>query len=114
LHAGVQGLFSGKIGAFSGRLQLTHPDYELFDAEIIDQQAKAWAELPIPIYPATGTLSSWRIQKAIEKVLDAGHQAQEVLPAKLLEKQKLVPLLTAIEMIHRPKKIRTGRRPRIL
>ena len=104
LHAGVQGLFSGKIGAFSGRLQLTHPDYELFDAEIIDQQAKAWAELPIPIYRATGTLSSWRIQKAIEKVLDAGHQAQEVLPAKLLEQQKLMPLLIAIKMIHRPKK----------
>jgi len=104
LHAGVQGLFSGKIGAFSGKLQLTHPDYELFDAEIIDQQAKAWAELPIPIYPATGTLSSWRIQKAIEKVLDAGHQAKELMPLELLEKQKLMTLQAAMEMIHRPKK----------
>jgi len=104
LHAGVQGLFSGKIGAFSGKLQLTHPDYELFDAEIIDQQAKAWAELPIPIYRATGTLSSWRIQKAIEKVLDAGNSAKELMPLELLEKQKLVTLKAAIEMIHRPKK----------
>ena len=104
LHTGVQGLFSGKIGAFSGKLQLTHPDYELFDAEIIDQQAKAWAELPIPIYPATGNLSSWRIQKAIEKVLDAGHKAQEILPIELLENQKLLTLQAAIEMIHRPKK----------
>jgi ATP-dependent DNA helicase RecG len=104
LHAGVQGLFSGKIGAFSGKLQLTHPDYELFDAEIIDQQAKAWAELPIPIYRATGTLSSWRIQKAIEKVLDAGNSVKELMPLELLEKQKLVTLKAAIEMIHRPKK----------
>jgi ATP-dependent DNA helicase RecG len=104
LHAGVQGLFSGKIGAFSGKLQLTHPDYELFDAEIIDQQAKAWAELPIPIYRATGTLSSWRIQKAIEKVLDAGCPVTELMPLELLEKQKLVTLKAAIEMIHRPKK----------
>jgi len=104
LHAGVQGLFSGKIGAFSGKLQLTHPDYELFDAEIIDQQAKAWAELPIPIYRATGTLSSWRIQKAIEKVLDAGNLVKELMPLELLEKQKLVTLKAAIELIHRPKK----------
>jgi ATP-dependent DNA helicase RecG len=104
LHAGVQGLFSGKIGAFSGKLQLTHPDYELFDAEIIDQQAKAWAELPIPIYRATGTLSSWRIQKAIEKVLDAGSSVTELMPLELLEKQKLMTLKAAIEMIHRPKK----------
>jgi ATP-dependent DNA helicase RecG len=104
LHAGVQGLFSGKIGAFSGKLQLTHPDYELFDAEIIDQQAKAWAELPIPIYRATGTLSSWRIQKAIEKVLDAGNSVKELMPLELLEKQKLVTLKAAIELIHRPKK----------
>jgi ATP-dependent DNA helicase RecG len=104
LHAGVQGLFSGKIGAFSGKLQLTHPDYELFDAEIIDQQAKAWAELPIPIYRATGTLSSWRIQKAIEKVLDAGSSVTELMPLELLEKQKLVTLKAAIELIHRPKK----------
>ena len=104
LHAGVQGLFSGKIGAFSGKLQLTHPDYELFDAEIIDQQAKAWAELPIPIYRATGTLSSWRIQKAIEKVLDAGNSAKELMPLELLEKQKLVTLKAAIELIHRPKR----------
>jgi ATP-dependent DNA helicase RecG len=104
LHAGVQGLFSGKIGAFSGKLQLTHPDYELFDAEIIDQQAKAWAELPIPIYRATGSLSSWRIQKAIEKVLDAGNSVKELMPLELLEKQKLVTLKAAIEMIHRPKK----------
>ena len=104
LHAGVQGLFSGKIGAFSGKLQLTHPGYELFDAEIIDQQAKAWAELPIPIYRATGTLSSWRIQKAIEKVLDAGSSVTELMPLELLEKQKLVTLKAAIELIHRPKK----------
>jgi ATP-dependent DNA helicase RecG len=97
-------LFSGKIGAFSGKLQLTHPDYELFDAEIIDQQAKAWAELPIPIYRATGTLSSWRIQKAIEKVLDAGNSVKELMPLELLEKQKLVTLKAAIELIHRPKK----------
>ena len=104
LHEGVTGLFSGKIGSFSNNLQLTHPDYELFDSEVIESQAKAWAELPIPIYPATGTLSSWRIQKAIEKVLEAGIKIEEVLPEKLLSGEALYCLKEAIELIHRPKK----------
>ncbi|MEL0291992.1 MAG: OB-fold nucleic acid binding domain-containing protein, partial [Aquiluna sp.] len=58
LKEGKRGFFSGKVGLFSGKLQLTHPDYELFE-EIDDQQAKSWAELPIPIYPASGSIPSW-------------------------------------------------------
>ncbi len=104
LHEGVTGLFSGKIGSFSNTLQLTHPDYELFDAEVIESQAKAWAELPIPIYPATGTLSSWKIQKAMEKVLEAGPSIAELLPKELLEGESLSSLSEAIENIHRPKR----------
>ncbi|WP_397545245.1 OB-fold nucleic acid binding domain-containing protein, partial [Salinibacterium sp.] len=29
------------------------------------ERAKAWAELPIPLYPATSTVASWQIQKAV-------------------------------------------------
>ena len=43
LTKGRRGFFSGKVGAFSGKLQLAHPDYELFD-EITAEEAKAWAE----------------------------------------------------------------------
>jgi ATP-dependent DNA helicase RecG len=103
LHAGVRGLFSGRIGVFSNKLQLAHPDYELFSQEIDDSDAKAWAELPIPIYPASGTLSTWKIQKSIELVLSAVGEVQEVLPEKLLLKQKLLPLAKAIHQIHVPK-----------
>jgi ATP-dependent DNA helicase RecG len=38
LHAGVRGLFSGRIGFFSNKLQLAHPDYELFSKEIDDSE----------------------------------------------------------------------------
>jgi ATP-dependent DNA helicase RecG len=103
LHAGVRGLFSGRIGVFSNKLQLAHPDYELFSQEIEDSDAKAWAELPIPIYPASGTLSTWKIQKSIELVLSAIGDVQEVLPEKLLLKQKALPLAKAIHQIHIPK-----------
>ncbi len=103
LHAGVRGLFSGRIGVFSNKLQLAHPDYELFSQEIDDSDAKAWAELPIPIYPASGTLSTWKIQKSIELVLSAMGEVQEVLPEKLLLKQQVLPLEKAIHQIHIPK-----------
>ena len=66
----MRGFFSGKVGMFSGKLQLTHPDYELFE-ETDEEQAKAWAELPIPIYPASGTIPSWKIQKAVALTLES-------------------------------------------
>lgn len=104
LHAGVKGLFSGKIGSFSGSLQLTHPDYELFEQELAPDQAQAWAELPIPIYPAASAVSTWRIQKAIKAVLDSGVEISEFLPEALIEKRGLVSLGMAIRQIHDPKR----------
>jgi ATP-dependent DNA helicase RecG len=101
LRPGVRGLFSGKVGAFSGKLQLAHPDYELFE-ELDEQAAKAWAELPIPIYKSAGTLSTWKIQKAMSIALDSS-QIRELLPEELLKTEKQLPLSSAIELVHRPK-----------
>ena len=103
LHAGIRGLFSGRIGNFSGKLQLTHPDYELFETEIDPDQAKAWADLPIPIYPATGTLTTWKIQKSISIVMDSLGAIPELLPPQMLNTRGLVGLGQAIKMIHQPK-----------
>ena len=100
LHQGVRGLFSGKVGAFSGKLQLAHPDYELFE-QVDQESAKAWAELPIPIYKSAGTLSTWKIQKAMEIALQAS-DLEELLPASLLESEKLISLADAIQKIHHP------------
>lgn len=102
LTKGRRGFFSGKVGLFSGKLQLAHPDYELFD-EISDAEAKAWAELPIPVYPATSTLPSWRIEKAIRQVLGQS-EIKEVIPTDILEKEKLIGLSQAIQKIHQPTK----------
>jgi len=103
LHSGVRGLFSGRIGVFSNKLQLAHPDYELFSQEIDDSEAKAWAELPIPIYPASGTLSTWKIQKSVELALSALGEIEEILPAALLKKHKMLSLSESIKQIHVPK-----------
>ena len=100
LVPGARGLFSGRVGAFSGKLQLAHPEYELFE-DLEAGKAKAWAELPIPIYKSSGTLTTWKIQKAISITLDS-LVMPELLPAKLLEKQKQISLQEAIHQIHRP------------
>jgi ATP-dependent DNA helicase RecG len=103
LHQGARGLFSGRIGIFSNKLQLAHPDYELFETELTGEEAKAWADLPIPIYPASGTLSTWKIQKAIDIVLTATPSVDGILPESLLASEGLISLDEAIRQVHQPK-----------
>ena len=102
LKPGVRGLFAGKISAFQGKLQLAHPDYELFPEEISEADAKAWAELPIPIYPATSKVTTWMIQRAIGVVLDVIGVIAEELPREVVAANKLLPLDVAIRQIHQP------------
>lgn len=104
LKPGVRGLFSGKIGAYQGTLQLTHPDYELFADEITDETAKAWADLPIPIYSASASLTTWAIQRSLAVVLDTLVPISDPLPAELIKSEKLLGLNEAIHAIHRPAK----------
>ena len=103
LKPGVRGLFAGKIGEYQGKLQLAHPDYELFADEPSQFDAKAWADQPIPIYPASATVTTWMIQKAIGILLDTLEPIADEVPEKLLKKHKLLSINKALEQIHRPK-----------
>ncbi|MGV8881732.1 MAG: ATP-dependent DNA helicase RecG [Rhodoglobus sp.] len=102
LRPGVRGIFAGKVGQYKGSMQLAHPDYELFETEADAATAKAWAELPIPIYPATSTIASWQIQKAMGVVLDTLGPLEDPVPGSVRGARKLMPLAKAIELIHRP------------
>lgn len=102
LTQGARGFFSGKIGSYSGKLQLAHPDYELFQ-EVDGESAAQWAEKPMPIYPSAGNLKSWKIQQSIEIVLDSMPALVEVLPSALLAANEQLSLSEAIRFIHLPK-----------
>lgn len=103
LRPGARGIFAGKVSSFRGGKQLAHPDYELFeDAPPTEESSKAWAQTPIPIYPATSTLASWQIQKAISTVLDALEGVADPIPDELKSRHQLVDLSVALEHIHRP------------
>lgn len=102
LRPGVRGLFAGKVGSYQGKLQLSHPDYELFPEEISDEDAKRWADLPIPIYPAASAVTTWAIQRALGVILDTLEEVTDELPAEIVKINSLLTLGDAIRLIHRP------------
>ena len=106
LKPGVRGIFAGKVGEYRGARQLTHPDYQLFepDAAADEASAREWAEQPIPIYPATATIASWQLQKAVGVVLDTLPALADPVPEDIRQDRKLMTYSRAIELIHRPKK----------
>jgi len=102
LKPGARGIFAGKVGDYKGSAQLAHPDYELFEEDPDPQRAAAWAQLPIPIYPATSTVASWQIQKAVGVVLDTLGALDDPVPDAVRAQRKLMPFARALELIHRP------------
>ncbi|MDQ0892675.1 ATP-dependent DNA helicase RecG [Agromyces ramosus] len=106
LKPGARGIFAGKVGDYKGARQLAHPDYELFDEttqlSADDEAAKRWAESPIPIYPATGTLASWQLAKSIALLLDGLGPVDDPVPAAVRESRSLLGQREALEAVHRP------------
>ncbi|WP_413353573.1 ATP-dependent DNA helicase RecG [Microbacterium sp. 1P06AB] len=103
LTAGRQGIFTGKVGEYRGQKQLTHPDYQLFDDEGTARlTAEAWRNRPIPIYPATSTLSSWQVKKCVDLVLPKLGAVPEPLPAAFRAEQGLLDARMALTRIHDP------------
>ncbi|KAA9134972.1 ATP-dependent DNA helicase RecG [Microbacterium caowuchunii] len=103
LRPGRRGIFSGKVGEYRRGKQFAHPDYELFDDDdAVMATAQAYATQPIPIYPATSTLSSWQIGSFIGHVLDVLGPLDDPIPAPLRQRQGLLPIRDALQRMHRP------------
>jgi len=107
LQRGRVGLFAGTVSSFRGRRQLVHPEYELLPADAVDAQTTAevaaeYATELIPVYPASARLSSWRISKAVQVVLDTLDTGEDPLPDEVRREHDLWPRETAIRAIHRP------------
>ena len=103
LKPGSRGLFAGKTSLFNGKVQLAHPDYELFPEELTDEAAKAWADLPIPIYPASSSATTWAIARAMGVVLDTLGELDDELPQEVRKAESVLSLTEAIHQIHQPK-----------
>ncbi len=105
LTKGAVGLFAGKVSRFRGQPQLTHPECSILAGGDLDSDAAAaYTSEIIPVYPATASLSSWAISKAIRVALDqVNWQVQpEPIPEDVRERHRLLGSAEAYEAVHRP------------
>ncbi|WP_353988131.1 ATP-dependent DNA helicase RecG [Ruicaihuangia caeni] len=126
LVPGARGIFAGKVGEYRGTRQLAHPDYELFErdpdggvgasspagADAASPDAARWAMQPIPIYPATSTVASWQLQRAIGVVLDTLPPLDDPVPATIRRREQLMDYAKALDAVHRPERDEDHRRAR--
>ncbi len=110
LVPGRRGLFSGRVKLYNGMRQLAHPQHQMFteegqeppDPEVDPEGAKRWEEIPLPIYPATAALTTWKIEKAIELALASIGGLEDPMPLEVCRIAHLMGYEAAIRRIHRP------------
>lgn len=103
LQPGVRGFFVGQIGAYGHRLQLTHPEYELFDDDAQGEAAVEWYRTHrVPVYSTTGKMNSLRLRKLVQTALDTVDRIREPVPDDVRAARGLVDRAVALELVHRP------------
>ncbi len=115
LRAGRRGLFTGTVGDYRGRRQLTHPDYLIVGVDAADEdQALAEASRPIPMYPAAAAVPTWRIAQSVRAVLDplTEEDVPDPIPPSLRERRDLPTLREALGLVHMPETDADHRRGR--
>ncbi len=101
LVPGRRALFSGTVGSYQGRAQLTQPKMIFMDDES-DEAKINDLEKPIPIYPATAGLDTTAIRKSVGMLLDTLAELPDPLPEPLRARHALLGLREALVTIHRP------------
>lgn len=103
LLPGVRGLFVGQIGAYGRRLQLTHPEYELFADDEQGEAAVEWYRTHrVPVYSTTGKLNSLKLRRLVYQALDSVDRVREPVPDPVRAARGLPDRVAALELVHRP------------
>jgi ATP-dependent DNA helicase RecG len=95
IRPGVRAVFSGKVGVFNKKLQLTHPQFEPLDEA---DEIRPF----LSVYPATGKINSQEIARCVRQVLDLLDDPTDPLPAALRQREGLAELGRALRRIHVP------------
>ena len=103
LHEGSTYLVYGKTGFFNGRLQITHPEIELYSPELSKTKTLE------PVYPTTEklkakSLNARQLSKLTAALLPliSEKDVYENIPAAILQKLKLAGRFDALRSIHFP------------
>ncbi len=106
ISVGMHGVFSGKAGRFRNRWQLTNPQTQLFaGGEEGEDTAHIAYELQpnlLRLYPATATVQSWQLERAVDMALALVEDVPEPVPAEVRRVHGLLDSRQALEWIHRP------------
>jgi ATP-dependent DNA helicase RecG len=105
LRPQASGVFSGVVSEYQGTRQLTHPDYVMVGRDVEDDEAAMYeASLPIPIYPATASMPTWKLQRCVRTVLDTLTEADvpDPVPLEVRARAGLPSRYDALVQVHKP------------
>ena len=103
LIPGALGLFAGTVGRYHQSWQLTHPDYQIFDAEQEQATIEQYTANLIPIYlPAGKQMPSWKVRNVAQIVLESLGQIPDHVPPEVRTRRGLVDLASMYRMLHQP------------
>jgi ATP-dependent DNA helicase RecG len=104
LQPGRVGLFSGKVSAFKGQLQLAHPLCVMSPTgdSADPEEVEAFLAKINPIYPATASIPSWRVARSVKLVLDAVDLSDDPIDTEIRARRGLPTQASAFAGIHTP------------
>jgi ATP-dependent DNA helicase RecG len=97
---GRTAFFAGKVDTFRRRPQLAHPEVEFVDE--FDGPSGDFAAAIVPIYPASHQISTMKIRRCVQLVLDVVELPDDPLPPAVRDRLGLIGLRAAFDGIHRP------------
>ncbi len=103
LRAGLWGVFAGTVTRYGRRRQLTHPEMELLEEGLSAERADYLRTHQVPVYSATGKVTSFVLRTTMALVLDCVEEVREPLPAAVRLRRGLLGRRDAVELIHRPR-----------
>jgi ATP-dependent DNA helicase RecG len=101
IQPGRRALFTGTVGLYAKKKQLTHPMVIFVDGQD-DEEAMAQTDRPLPIYPASKDLDTEKIRRSVGTVLDVLGEVPDPLPAEVRARMGLMSLTEALQKVHRP------------
>ncbi len=105
LIVGKAYIIFGKPGSFNGKVQMAHPEIELYTANALKEKGNLTLQ---PAYNSTEKLKSFLLDsKGLQKLIailleQANQQIAETLPASILQQFKLISRREAYQNIHFP------------
>ncbi|NDR53981.1 ATP-dependent DNA helicase RecG [Actinomyces sp. 565] len=103
LAPGTTVLLHGRVGLHHGRKQLAGSRFQVLD-ELDDAEREALLARPMPIYPATESMPSWMVSRAVRTILEqiGPEDVPEPLPEQVLAAEGLIDAYTAYKWVHAP------------